>query len=532
MGSSAAGFDPSIESDWNYIPQDVKYGMQIRAKTETYYLCSQVLGYDKLRPNTHGPLCVFLDTCETRRRLIQMPRSHFKSTIVTIGHRIKNIINNPGVRILIVGDTGTNAEKHLAKIKGHFERNRLLKWLFPNLFWEDVRQSPAWSKSQIFLPSTAIHGEPTIDTVGATGAVVSRHFDIINADDLIGESEYYSETDMDRTIEWFTGLEALFVPPIEQSLMDIPSTFWRTNDVYAFAEKFYGHGEEKIQTGPYSYRVGEIAVFRRGAVENGSPIFPEGFTLEYFARLQAENPERYAAQYANNPYESGVAYFRPEYLRFYEEYSNEPGAWLGMVRDDHGNKKVIRADDLYITSFCDPAAGGQNKFRASKAAVITTGVSYSTDYIYILDVWLKRAPTNEIIDELFRQNDFWSPQVFSIEANGLQRMLKFWIDERTEKDMRKPIPYNPFIPKGDKDGEQRIRGLQPLFRAGHIWLRRDMLDFIEEYSAYPRGTKDGLDCLSQGLQYWNVGFDAVEQERRQRDYEDIMHQYRNVVTGY
>lgn len=530
--SSAVGFDPNVPSDWEYIPKEVRHGMRMRAMTETYYMATQVLGYDKMRPSTHGPLCVFLDTCKSRRRMEQMPRSHFKSTLVTVTSRIMDIVRNPGVRILIVGDTGTNAEKHLAKIKGHFEKNRLFRWLFPEVIWDDVRQAEAWSKNQIFVPNNAGHGEPTVDTVGATGAVVSRHYDIINADDLIGESEFYSEADMDRTIEWFTGLEALFVPPVEEGLMDIPSTFWRTNDVYAFAEQFYGKGQEQVPTGPYSYQVGDLAVFRRGALENGEPIFPEGFTKEYFARLQHENPERYAAQYANNPLASGIAYFRPEFLRYYDLVADDGDAWLGAIRDDKGNRLLVRPENLYITSFCDPAAGGAQKFRSSKAAVITTGVSMASGRIFVLDCWLKRAPTNQIIDELFRQNDKYRPQLFSIEANGLQKMLKYWIDERTERENLNPIPYFPFIPKGDKDGERRIKGLQPLFQAGHIYIRKDMLELIAEYNAYPRGTKDGLDCLSQGLEQWNVGFDAVEQEKVQSEYEWFMRQNRNVATGY
>lgn len=521
------------KGDLFQIPESVRQSMRERAMVDTYYLATQVLGYDMLTPNTHGPLTTFLDTCKSTRRMEQMPRSHFKTTIVTIAHRIKNIITNPGVRILIVGDTGPNAQKHLAKIKRHFDSNALFRWLFPELIWEDPTQAQAWNKEQIFVKSTAMHGEPTIDTVGARGAVVSRHFDIINADDLIGENEYYSETDMDRTIDWFSGLEALFVPPHRNSLMDIPSTFWRTNDVYAFAEKLFGNGQPALKTGPYSYQRGEIAVFRRGAREGGQPIFPEAITNEYLDRLQRENPERYAAQYANNPRASGVAYFREEYLKYYDVLNDEPDEWIGAVIGPNGERALIKPDNLFIVSMCDPAAGGKSKFRASKAAIITTGVSYSTGRIFILDLWLKRVPTDKIIDELFRQNDRWKPQIFSIEANGLQKMLKYWIDERTEKENLNPIPYVPFIPRDEKDSDRRIKGLQPLFRAGHIWLQRGtMQDLKEEYDVYPRGTKDGLDCLSQGLGFWNVGWDSVESESNVEDYEREIRRLRNQLTGY
>jgi len=467
-----------------------------------------------------------------------MPRSHFKTTIVTVAHKLKLIMENPELRVLIVGDTGPNAQKHLAKIKYQLESNQLLRWLFKDRIWEDTSKAPAWSKEQLFLPvdrdgTLPTHGEPTFDAIGAGGAVVSRHYNVIDADDLIGEDEYYSETEMNKKIDWFTGIESLFVPPLTQTLMDIPSTYWRTDDIYAFVEEFYGRGKPIEKTGPFSYQIGELAVFRRGNIEDGQPIFPEekgGFSLEFYERLREKNPERYAAQYANNPKSAENAYFRPEFLRFYE-IQDEEGFQLVANR---GNGIIDRVDvrDLYIVSFCDPHAGGSNRFRGSRAAVITTAVDVRFPRIYILDAWIKRAPTNLIIDEIFRQNEKWKPEDFSIEANGLQKMLKYWIDERTEREPYKypEVPYKAYIPKGGKDEEGRIKGLQPLFRAGQIWLQHGFVELLEEYAAWPRGLKDGLDALSQGLHFWGLGLQSTDDEYRM--YEEDMKRDRNVLTGY
>lgn len=515
----------------------VRQQMRRRALTSTWYLATMILGYTKLLPDTHGPLCTFLDTCTGRRRLIQMPRSHFKTTITTVAHRIRGLLNNPELRILIVGDTAPNARKHLKKIANHFEHNRLLRWLFPEKVWEDISAAPAWSQDQIYLPTEsgtpALHGEPTIDAIGAGGAAVSRHYDIINADDLIGEDEYFSSTEMDKKIDWFSGLEALFVPPVEEGLLDMPSTFWRVDDVYAFSESFFGHDQDAIHTGPFSYQRGELSVFRRGAVEGGKPIFPGAFTMQYFQRLQEKNPERYAAQYANNPFAAGVAYFRPEYRKFYKVVVDRKDEWLGRIDHENGVVELINSHDGHVFSFCDPHAGGSTKrrFKGGRAAIITTLVQPAKERVVILDVWLKRAPTNEIIDELFRQNDKWNPEAFSIEANGLQKMLKYWIEERTEKDDRLPLPYVPYIPKGEKDGELRIKGLQPLFRAGQIWGQKEFVELWEEYQAWPRGTSDGLDALAQGLNYWNVGWDSTRTEE-DNEVEDAIRRMRGVVCGY
>jgi len=524
-------FNPFDARDLATIPDKVRSQMRYRALNETYYLAKTVLGYDKLTPRAHGPLCTFLDSCKARRRMSQMPRSHFKTTIGTVTKRVQDVLNDPTLRILLIGDTDTNAEKHLAKIKRHFESNPILRWLFSDRIWDDPQaEAPTWSRREIVLPSSAVHGESTFDAIGAGSGVVSRHYDIINADDLISEEEYYSDTEMQRMIEWVTGLESLFVPPVEMGLLDIFCTFWRADDAYAKLEEFYAHHAEKIETGPYSYQHGEMAVFRRGAIEEGELIFPEGISMDFLERLREVNPERYAAQYANNPYASDVAYFRKEYLRYY-----------GWAIKDHvitftnksGAIERVNISDLEVMSFCDPAAGGSKRFGGSRAAVITTGVHARTHKVFILDCWIKRATTDRIISEIVRQNERWLPSLFSIEANGLQKMIEPWLIERIEKEHRIDVPYHPYIPRGDKDGERRIKGLQPLFRAGQIIMQEGFHELIEEYLAWRPGPgrKDGLDCLSQGLEQWGVTYDDVTDEEMQ-EYEDRIHLARSIATGY
>lgn len=527
-----ADFNPLDARDREQVPEQVRLGMAARGLADSYYLGKVILGYELLRPKTHGPLCKFIDTCEATRRMEQMPRSHLKTTIVTVIKRIQDVLKNSTLRILIVGNTGTNAETHLAKIRGQFQQNDLLRWLYPERFWENPRtQAQEWSHKRLFFPTKAVHGEPTFDTIGARGGVVSRHYDIINADDLIADDEYTSEIEMAKTIEWASGIESLFVPPIEKGLLDIPCTFWSTVDVYAFFEQYFGGRHEPVVTGPYSYQRGPLAVFRRGAIEDGKPIFPEAVSMEFLERLQNENPERYAAQYANDPYNSGTTEFKSEWLRYYTP--RDPNMDLLLAWQPGVEKpEIVKRSRLHIVSMCDPHAGGtRRKLKSTRAAVITTGVDANKGRVYILDCWIKRAPTNEIVDEIIKQNNYWSPQTFSVETNGFQKMLKFWLEERVERDGHPDIPIYEYNPEGDKDGLQRIKGLQPLMRAGNIWLQAGFIELKEEMNSYPHGLKDGLDCLAQGLRHWNIGFDSVSVAEYD-EYERAVRAMRNVVTGY
>lgn len=355
---------------------------------------------------------------------------------------------------------------------------------------------------------------------------------------------------MERKIDWFSGLEALFVPPVDQGQMDIPSTFWRVDDVYAFAESFFGHDEDAVPTGPYSYRRGELDVFRRGAIEGGQPIFPGAVTLQYLMRLQEKNPERYAAQYANNPFAAGVSYFRPEYRKWYEiaaydrrelltgteSQTTESIPVMGKIEHDSKFTELFSMSDGQVFTMCDPHAGGskRKRFKGGRAAVITVLAQVPKERLILLDVWIKRATTDVIVDELFRQNARWNPELVSVEANGLQKMLKYWIDERTERANYPPIPYQPYIPKSEKDSDLRIKGLQPLFRAGQILARKEFVELWEEYQAWPRGSQDGMDCLAQILEYADIGWDATRLEELD-EVEDAlmrMRSNRNVATGY
>jgi hypothetical protein len=265
-------------------------------------------------------------------------------------------------------------------------------------------------------------------------------------------------------------------------------------------------------------------------MEDGKLIFPEGVDEKFILRLREVNPERYAAQYANDPYASGVAYFQKQYLRYYTWLI--PDHVIAKPLPD-GTMERINVGTLSIFSYCDPHAGGTavKRIGGTRAAVITVGVQPTTGRVFMLDCWVKKAPTNLIISEIIRQNEKWMPQFFSIEANGLQKMIKPWLEERIARENRIDVPYRPYIPVGPKDGERRIRGLQPLFRAAQIWIQEGFHEFIGEYLAWPRGSVDSLDCFAQGLLDWGMGFDTVT-EGEMEEFEENLRSRCSVATGY
>lgn len=486
-------------------------------RQDLYFLITNILGYDKLTPRAHAHLCKFTqdpplyNKKPILRRMIQMPRSHFKTTICTIGDSIQEVINDPNIRILLVASSAMNAERFLKEISNHFKQNELFRWLYPEIIPNDFSKI-VWNKNEITVVRDAHWREPTIDTIGSKGDVQSRHYNLIKADDIIGEKELNSESEMEKTIEWCSGLESLLVSPIKDRI-DYVGTRWRLDDVYAWVEQFYSKADDKkteVSLGPYAFVKGEIAIFRRPARdENGDPIFPELISREVLDRLMREAPHRYAAQYANDPKAEGLTTFKEEWLRFYKAGGEDGRTVLWTEQDNNGVtlEKFARPQDLERMVFCDPAVGEIKK--ACRNALLVVGVlkRSKSPLIFLLDYKIGQYRVDQLVDYIFEADKKWNPDFISIEKYGFQGALEHWITERAEKD---ELPYPPVVlyprqgmQSSEMAKDQRIKGLQPFFRSGQIYIPEGASEFMEEYTYYPRGRfKDSLDALAQGPSYW------------------------------
>lgn len=471
-----------------------------RGKDDFYFFCKSILGYDLLTPHTHAHLCGFIQTCNAKRRMLQMPRSHFKTTIATIGQTIWDIVQNPNIRILLVAQSAPNAERFLLEIQNHILYNDMLRWLYPYIVPPEVTKA-RWNAREIQVPRDVLFREPTVDSIGSRGAVESRHYDKIRADDIIGEKEFNSQSEMEKTIEWCSGLESLLVSPTFGEI-DFIGTRWRLNDVYAFVEKFYGGTEEETEVGPYATKKGALVIFRRQAREDGEPIFPELFTNEFFERLMRENPHRYASQYANNPQASGITLIEKEWLRFYH-FSEDQESIL-YRRPNEETTYTVRVDELDRILVYDPSVAETKT--ASKSAILILG-KHKED-VFVLESRVGHYTPDKAIDYLFELDEKWNLRLLSIEDVAFQKAIKYWMKQRAQSEGRFMPHVRPYKPGSQKSKDERIKGLQPLYRSGRIWYQEGFTDLIEETLAYTfvgrSPQRDALDALAQMLEVFRV----------------------------
>jgi hypothetical protein len=493
-----------------------------RGKRDLYFLCTVILGYVDLVPHVHGAMCRFVEMVEFYRRLMLMPRTHFKTTIWTIADTMRLILIDPNERILLIGDTAKNAERFMKEIQLHFEMNEVFRWVYreyiPNNF-----NTAWWNKTEMCVANrTVVAREPTVDAIGAQGGVESRHYTRIKADDLVTEKHIHSDVEMQSLIDWVGGMESLLVK-ITQPI-DWVGSRKKKGDAYehiisAFGTTDDGEEAETVEIGPFATKKGDLVIFTRDArEESGDPIFPENVTRRFLDRLQKADPERYWAQYGNSPKVSGLNTFDTAWNRYYTRLPDD------TIVCAHEGQVLAKLDPWMMDRivFFDPSKAEHQS--SSKQAIIVAAKG-SHPFRVILETHIGHFLADEAINILFDIEKRWKPTAYSIEYRGYQGTIKYWLNERAERENLPVLPVVEWPFQGDFRANwakvEWIKGLQPLFRAGFMWLDKSMRELLEELEFYPNVKwDDGLDALSQGLSWWPFSIDELAlSEKKKKEVE-------------
>lgn len=476
------------------------------AQKDLYFLCLGVLGYKDMTKELHGVGAKFITGQPKRRRLILWPRAHLKTTEFSVGDSLRQGLDNPDdARVLIASETSTLAEKILSEVKGHFEKNQLLRSLFPELIPPRFSgPGVVWRNDAASLVRSTAHKEPTWTALGVGGASVGAHFTRIKCDDLIGLEALRSPAAMKRAIQWLDYLEPLLVNQ-HDDVIDWIGTRWSRNDLYAHLMKNYGM---------------ELAVYTRSAVEDGEIIFPALHTWEEYQRIQRTNPALWFAQYENNPISSGQSDFPVEMIRTYRFNHDET-----EVVTPEGKKWHIGDLDRVLTA--DPNSG--SLVAPDEAAISVQGIS-PDDEVFVLDSWGGRVSPSAFVDEIYRRACRWRVRVIGVEKAG-QQNTDHYLQLKMEKETR-TFRVEP-LSHGGRAKEDRIRGsLEPLIRSGLLYILPSQTGLRTQLAEFPDNVLfDEVDALAYGPQLWRKGMKQEDVARR-GDVKKKLLAMRNKITGY
>src|SRR5262245_26100555 len=133
-------------------------------------------------------------------------REHGKSSIITFGLTLWNILNNPEVTVGIFSHTRPIAKAFLRQIKRELEANENLKTWFPDILWANPEKEAAtWSEDSGIVVKRK--GNPKESTVEAWGLIdgqpTAKHFQVRVYDDIVVSSSVTTPEMIAKTTEAF-----------------------------------------------------------------------------------------------------------------------------------------------------------------------------------------------------------------------------------------------------------------------------------------------------------------------------------------
>lgn len=408
-------------------------------------------------------------------------REHYKSSIITLGRTIQDVLASHGDEPLeewhgieptfgIFSHTRPISKGFLRQIKQELETNRLLQSVFPDVLYnEPKRQAPKWSEDDGIVCRR--RGNPKESTIEAWGLVdgqpTSRHFFGLIYDDVVTLDSVRSPDAIKKTTE---ALKMSYNLGVAGGFRRFIGTRYRFNDTYRTV----------LDDGTAKPRI--HAATADGTIDGIPVLMPAEVLAE---KRRDMGPYIYASQMLQNPTADSVQGFKMDWLRYWQ---TEPRGTNKAIVVDPANEK--KKDSDYTTMWVIGLGADQN--------------------YYIHDLYRDRLSLTERSDLLFKLHRQWKPLWVGYEKYGMQadgEHIRFRMEQENYRFTITDLG-------GQVSKYDRIRQLVPVFEAGRIWLPKSLIKrdyqgrmqnvveiFIkDEYEPFPVGLHpDMLDSLARIL---------------------------------
>ena len=374
-------------------------------------------------------------------------REHGKSSIITFGHSVLDVLRDPETTIGIFSHTRPIAKGFLQQIKREFEDNEWLKQLYPDVLWANPqREAPKWSEDGGLIVKRK--GNPKEATIEAWGLVdgqpTGRHFRVRVYDDVVTRESVTTPEMVSKVTDAWDLSQNLGQ---QGGVVRYIGTRYSLHDTYA----------EIIDRKAAIPRV--YPATHNGRLDGRPVLFAE---KEWGERLRNSRRTILAAQMMQNPLADEDATFRIEWLRSYE----------------------LRPRTLNVYLMVDPSRGRSATSDNTAMAVIGVAAGGAK---YLLDGFCHRMTLSQRWQNMRALYHRWSamPGVQHV-AVGYERYGAQSDDEYFEEQMhleaRRKLP-NAIFPiqelnwprEGGNSKRERVERLEPDLRNGRFFLPAPVL---------------------------------------------------------
>ena len=438
-------------------------------QTDLFYLLVYGLGRKDLDTDFHFMRCREVQV-QPDGMIDLWARAHGKSSIITFGRTIQDILNNPELTACIFSHTKPIARAFLRQIKYELEVNPRLKKLFPEvLYSEPKKESPRWSEDKgITVKRQGNPKEATLEAHGLVdGQPTSRHYDLMVYDDVVTRESVTTPEMIEKVTEaWSLSLNLASNNAVQRYI----------GTRYHFADTYHTMMHERKIVTPRIYP----------ATKEGTwPGTPALLSMEELEDKYVKMGSFvFAAQMLQDPLAGGDRTFKDAWLMWY-------------------NSLDIYGYNIYIV--VDPA---NSKRKDSDYTVMWVIATAPDGNYYLLDGLRDRLNLAERGRALISLHRKWKPLRVGYEEYGMQADIFYIKELQTTENYRFHIePLGGRLSK-----EDRIESLVPLFEnhkfylPEHLYYRtvegkrvnliKSFLD--EEFRCWPVPHHDDmLDCMAR-----------------------------------
>lgn len=399
------------------------------------------------------------------------PRGHGKSTVGDVDFCITKILRDPNIRILIGSKTDTQAKAFLKEVRSHFESNDTLKRVFG--VWKPKAGSEfPWNDGEFTVNRrTIIKKEATLTALGASGAVVSKHFDIIIGDDLVGLENARTEGQRKKLNEWFySALKPTLEPHGE---IHILGTRYNPLDLY----------EDLIKSGEYVVQIKKAINKLKDGTEKA--LWEAKFSLDRLLSIKKESGTIiFNMQYQNDTELAKGKIFKGKDFQYYEEYKLDYDFQTAKVKikDSEGIDKWKKVR-VYIG--VDLAISEEQEKKNDYFVAMVIGMDEDHN-VYVLDYVKDRLSFNNQINTilLYGRDKFEMVERIGIETVAYQKAMA--------QELRR-ISLLPIVNiNTNKDKVTRAMRRSANFENHKIFFRSGMDDLEECLLLFPEVEHDDL----------------------------------------
>lgn len=410
-------------------------------------------------------------------QILLLPRDHMKSALVA--YRVAwELTNNPALRILYISSTSNLAIKQLKFIKDILTSDRYRKY-WPEMVEKDEAKREKWTEREISIdhPKRKEESirEPSVFTAGLTTNIVGLHCDIAVLDDVVVQTNAYTEEGREKVMEQYGYLSSV---EGGESKEWVVGTRYHDLDLYGNligrVITFHDENGKEVSAIPL------FEVFGDGddnkiAVENmgdgtGEFLWPRqqredgkwfGFDADILSKKKAQytNQSHFRAQYYNDPRDADSSPIQKDLFQYYDpiHLSASNGRWY------------FKGEVLNVFAAVDFAYSTAKKADWSSIAVV--GVSGSNDY-YILEIdRFKTTKISDYYEHILALYQKWGFRKIRAEVSVAQKVI---VEDLKINYIRKnglSLAVEEFRPSrwlGAKE-ERILATLEPKYSNRQIW---------------------------------------------------------------